>query len=130
MTEADIAVNNIYLTKLPLLAQGIPIISEENSLETNKQSLCSKYFLIDPIDGTESFINRSPNFVSQIALIEDYKPTFAAIYNPARDELYYSDNINSYLIHKGKKQKISVQKNTPPKIYISHRLQKNLFLTK
>ncbi|MBT4922267.1 MAG: 3'(2'),5'-bisphosphate nucleotidase CysQ [Rickettsiales bacterium] len=124
VTEADIAVNNIYIEHLTNKYPDIPIISEENPHQDNKKNLGCKYFLIDPIDGTESFINKSPNFVSQIALIENGRPTFAAIYNPARDELYYSNSKQSYLIHNGTRKAISVKENSPPKLYISHRLQK------
>ncbi|MBT4989444.1 MAG: 3'(2'),5'-bisphosphate nucleotidase CysQ [Rickettsiales bacterium] len=130
VTEADIAVNQLYLNELEQLFPDIPIVSEENSYESNKKNLTNKYFLIDPIDGTESFINKSPNFVSQIALIKEGRPIFAAIYNPARDELYYSDNKQSYLIHNEHKQPLSVKENNPPKLYISHRLQKKAVFDK
>ncbi|MBL6785731.1 MAG: 3'(2'),5'-bisphosphate nucleotidase CysQ [Rickettsiales bacterium] len=128
VTEADLAVNKIYLYKLSKIHPEIPIISEENPQDENIKNLTQRFFLIDPIDGTKAFIQKSPDFVSQIALIENGKPIFAAIFNPARDELYYSDNRNSYLIHNKQTQIISVKNNTPPVIYFSNRLkQKKAF---
>jgi 3'(2'), 5'-bisphosphate nucleotidase len=124
VSDADIAANEIYITELAKIHPEIPIISEENNAESNQANFQNKYFLIDPIDGTEAFIKQSPDFVSQIALIENKRPVFAAIYNPARDELYYSDNKKSYLIINGNKQIITINNNTPHKIYVSNRLHK------
>lgn len=69
------------------LAPDIPIISEEdaNSLVKDRPTL---YWIIDPIDGTASFIKGFSGFVTQIALIEENKPKLAAVYAPVLNELY------------------------------------------
>jgi 3'(2'), 5'-bisphosphate nucleotidase len=124
VSDADIAANDIYIEELAKIHPEIPIISEENNAESNHANFQDQYFLIDPIDGTEAFIRQSPDFVSQIAFIENKRPVFAAIYNPARDELYYSDNKKSYLIENGHKETISINNKQPHKIFVSNRLQK------
>lgn len=73
-----------YLNKL---TPGIPIISEENSVSLIDERP-RLYWIIDPIDGTASFINGYSGFVTQIALIEDNKPKLAAVYAPVLDMLY------------------------------------------
>ena len=111
VTEADIALNELYIKELTNKFINIPIVSEEQDIELNQANHSNLYFLIDPIDGTKAFINRNGDFVTQIALMSNQRPIFAAIYNPLKDELYYSDNEKSYLIKNNKTQIIKVVNN-------------------
>jgi fructose-1,6-bisphosphatase/inositol monophosphatase family enzyme len=47
-------------------------------------------WIVDPIDGTKSFIRGIPFFASLVALEEEGEITTGAIYAPARDELLYA----------------------------------------
>jgi histidinol-phosphatase len=47
-------------------------------------------WIIDPIDGTKSFIRGIPYFATLVALEEDGEVTTGAIYAPALDELLYA----------------------------------------
>src|SRR5690606_36481527 len=67
--------------------ENIPIISEEN-LSSLIGIRPKRYWLIDPIDGTASFSQGYPGFVTQVALMEDDYPIMAAIYAPKLDSLY------------------------------------------
>ncbi|WP_249872151.1 3'(2'),5'-bisphosphate nucleotidase CysQ family protein [Oceanobacillus saliphilus] len=66
---------------------NIPIISEEESTSLVEKRP-RRYWLIDPIDGTASFVQGFSGFVTQVALMEDNKPVMAAIYAPKLDSLY------------------------------------------
>lgn len=95
VTNADIAVNDIICSKLNSLFPQIAIISEEADIEQNKQtSKSTKFFLVDPIDGTNSFIRKSDEFSINVALIANKEVIFGAIYMPAKDFLYYTDHNN------------------------------------
>ena len=77
VTSADYLANDIITKQLSEATPDIPILSEENkhaSLEERKD--WPRYWLIDPIDGTQEFIARSGDFAVNIALIEnnDYNP--------------------------------------------------------
>ena len=50
----------------------------------------TRYWLIDPIDGTQEFIARSGDFAINIALIEHNKPVIGVIYWPAGETLYFA----------------------------------------
>ena len=47
-------------------------------------------WIIDPIDGTKSFIRRSPLFATLVALEEEGEVTVGVIYAPAMDDLLYA----------------------------------------
>jgi 3'(2'), 5'-bisphosphate nucleotidase len=67
----------------------IPIMSEETelgALEVRKN--WTRYWLIDPIDGTQEFIARSGDFAINIALIENNVPILGVIYWPTGETLY------------------------------------------
>lgn len=49
-------------------------------------------WVLDPIDGTRSFISGAPLFGTLIALLKDGKPILGAIGLPMRDEVYLGDN--------------------------------------
>ncbi len=91
VTSADFASNKILTEQLSQLAPEIPIISEEmapTSFETRKQ--WHRYWLLDPLDGTQEFISRSGHFAVNIALVEDGWPVMGVIYWPVEDVLYFA----------------------------------------
>ena len=50
-------------------------------------------WVLDPIDGTKSFISGSPLFGTLVALLKNGKPILGAIGLPMRDEIYLGDNM-------------------------------------
>lgn len=91
VTSADYASNDILTQSLSRLTPDIPIISEEmkpTSFSTRKN--WSRYWLLDPLDGTQEFISRSGFFAVNIALVEDGWPILGAIYWPCEDVTYFA----------------------------------------
>lgn len=87
VTEADIAANTYIIKELTKLAPHIPIIAEED--ETLGSNAHEVFFLVDPLDGTRSFVRGEPEFTVNIGLIVRNKPVFGAIYCPPQEILYY-----------------------------------------
>jgi histidinol phosphatase-like enzyme (inositol monophosphatase family) len=54
-------------------------------------------WVLDPIDGTKSFISGALSFGTLIALLKNGKPIFGVINHPILDEFLIGDNLNSYL---------------------------------
>jgi len=79
VTSADIAVSKFLNQKLSQEFPQIPIICEEGNLREITGEI---FWLIDPIDGTSSFIEGSEEFAINIALIKDGKPIFGLLYAP------------------------------------------------
>ena len=72
LTLADKMANDKICKILSL--SNYPILSEESNLESyEKRKKWSKYWLIDPIDGTKGFINKSGEFTINIAFLEKNK---------------------------------------------------------
>lgn len=91
VTSADYRANDIITQRLKAATPHIPILSEENkhaSLEERKS--WPRYWLIDPIDGTQEFIARSGDFAINIALIENNEPIIGVIFWPPGQSLYYA----------------------------------------
>ena len=93
VTEADIKINNFLVRELYSLYPDIAVIAEENNEEENMASLSSdEFWLVDPIDGTKSFIDGSDEFSINISLIKNRRPVFGLIYNPVAKECYYNES--------------------------------------
>jgi 3'(2'), 5'-bisphosphate nucleotidase len=86
-STADLLANEVITKCLENIAPGIPIISEEN-IASQVGNRPSQYWLIDPIDGTASYVNGFDGFVLQVALIENELPVLGVIYAPATQELF------------------------------------------
>ena len=78
VTSADIAVSEFLREKLAQEFPQISVICEEGNL----REASDIFFLIDPIDGTSSFIANSVEFAINIALVQNKKAVFGLIYAP------------------------------------------------
>lgn len=78
----------------------IPILSEEGkNIEYSQRKEWTKFWLIDPLDGTKEFIKRNGEFTVNIALIENNTPTLGVIYVPVLKTLYFAQqDIGSFKI--------------------------------
>lgn len=87
VTEADLAAHHIIVPALQALTPDIAVISEESATHVNLKP-GRPFWLVDPLDGTKSFIKQSGEFTVNIGLIENGVPALGAIYIPAQDVLY------------------------------------------
>jgi 3'(2'), 5'-bisphosphate nucleotidase len=89
VTTADFKANEIIMQMLQKATPDIPIMSEESEISTLAlRKTWARYWLIDPIDGTQEFIARSGDFAINIALIENNEPIIGVIYWPTGETLY------------------------------------------
>ena len=88
VTDADYAAQNTIADMLTPL--GIPMISEESSAEDYPlRKDWREVFIIDPLDGTKEFINGSPQYGVNIALVRDGAPVAGVIFLPENNRLYF-----------------------------------------
>jgi 3'(2'), 5'-bisphosphate nucleotidase len=91
VTAADYAANRLLISLLSDLTPDIPIISEESALVPLAQRQhWPRYWLIDPMDGTQEFVARSGDFAVSVALVEHGWPALGIIYWPKEDICYYA----------------------------------------
>jgi 3'(2'), 5'-bisphosphate nucleotidase len=100
ITLADNYSNNTILKQL--LPYKIPILSEESDQKIySERKQWSRYWLIDPLDGTKEFINKSDEYTVNIALMDSNYPILGVVFAPAKDLLFYgSDSSGAYKVEK------------------------------
>ncbi|HSX05441.1 MAG TPA: 3'(2'),5'-bisphosphate nucleotidase CysQ [Candidatus Saccharimonadales bacterium] len=87
ITQADVASHHILIKGLARLFPGVPVISEEG--DEREQIAATTFWLIDPIDGTREFINRTDEFTVCVGLVVGGEPVFGIISAPAYQTVYY-----------------------------------------
>ena len=92
LTQADLAAHKIIAAGLKALTPDVPLLSEESSPPdfTTRQGW-SRYWLVDPLDGTKEFINRNGEFTVNIALIDGNEPVLGVVGVPVKDTVYVGD---------------------------------------
>ncbi len=89
VTAADLAAHHLILDGLTLLTPDIPVLSEEGVIPpASERATWTRYWLVDPLDGTREFIAKNGEFTVNIALIENGQPVLGVVLAPALDLLY------------------------------------------
>ena len=107
VTSADLESNKILRTALE--KTGIPILSEES--DDDKARLESeKVWIIDPVDGTQDFVNRTGEFTILVGLVENHIPIMGLVYVPIKEILYLAEKgMGAFCYNLQKWEKISVR---------------------
>lgn len=91
VTEADFAASRIIEEGLAALTPSLPVLTEESEqVDAKQRQQWRQFWLVDPLDGTQEFINKTGEFTVNIALIEDDKPILGIVYAPAMGLYYYA----------------------------------------
>lgn len=86
LTTADKAAHNIICEQLGALTPDIPILSEESAdIAVEQRRQWSRYWLVDPLDGTKEFIKRNGEFTVNIALMDHHRPVVGVVHAPTMD---------------------------------------------
>ena len=90
VTEADLAVNDMLHTFLRNARPNYGWLSEET--EDDHARLKKRHcFVIDPIDGTRSFINGEKTWAHSLAIATNGVPTTGVVHLPALDHLFAAE---------------------------------------
>ena len=91
VTEADLAASRVIEQGLAALTPSLPVLTEESEVVDPKQrQQWQQFWLVDPLDGTQEFINKTGEFTVNIALIDGDKPILGIVYAPAMGLYYYA----------------------------------------
>ncbi len=98
VTTADIYSDTQIKEFLNEIFGNIPILSEEDTLY-NQQNISNNknYFIIDPIDGTQSFI-AGDDFCINISYCQNSVPIFGMMAIPMQDMIYFTLDNKLYSI--------------------------------
>jgi 3'(2'), 5'-bisphosphate nucleotidase len=122
VTNADIVAHNIIFDGLSKLDESIPIVSEEQPQEISVQIMQNDiYWIVDPIDGTKDFINRTDQFTVCVALIVNTEPYFGIVSAPALSAVYYGGkSFGSFVINNNQPSTKISATSSPKVVYAGH----------
>lgn len=89
LTQADLAAHRCIVDGLQQLAPEIPVLSEEDAdipFETRRH--WTRYWLVDPLDGTKEFIKRNGQFTVNIALVDHGVPVLGVVHAPVLEQTW------------------------------------------
>jgi len=111
ITEADIQSNQI-IEKI-LYESGYPILSEESKDLIEKRLDANKVWIVDPLDGTTDFVNKTGEFTIMIALVEKNIPIMGVINHPSQKTIYVAQKgEGAYRISNGNSQILHVSETS------------------
>lgn len=87
VTEADHASNDLLAATLRGARPDYGWLSEETADDPARLST-QRQFIVDPLDGTVSFIKGKDDFTVSLAVTENGAAVAGAVYNPSRDEMF------------------------------------------
>ncbi len=91
LTIADRQSHDFLFEELSKLPISLPVMSEEEQpTDYAVRKKWTKYWCLDPLDGTKEFIKRNDQFTINLALIENSTPTLGFIHIPASGETYFA----------------------------------------
>jgi len=107
VTKADLASEKIVLEALQ--KTGLPILSEETEDDLSRLG-SKKAWIVDPLDGTKDFIQKTGDFSIMVGLVENGRPILGLVYSPSTKELFYAEkNKGAFVeIDEGESQRLQV----------------------
>ena len=92
LTAADLAAQQVIVAGLGQLETRLPILSEEaKALPWAERRHWSRYWLVDPLDGTREFVKRNDEFTVNIALIDQHRSVLGVVLAPVTGNLYLAE---------------------------------------
>ncbi|MCG5482149.1 MAG: 3'(2'),5'-bisphosphate nucleotidase CysQ [Sinorhizobium meliloti] len=89
VTDADHRAEQIILADLAAAFPDIPVVAEEEVAAGHVADIAgTRFFLVDPLDGTKEFVERNSHFTVNIGLIESGAPVAGVVYAPALGLIY------------------------------------------
>lgn len=121
VTLADRESDNFIREQLHTLFPNDLILSEENDAIPNEYT--GRVWMVDPLNGTKSFVKGSDTFAVVIGLVENGVPIFGCVNVPAQNKVFYAEK------SKGAFEKVS---GTFEKIHASsiHEIRESCLITR
>lgn len=89
VTSVDRALDRQLAQQFAAWFPGDGIVTEENARSNQVfHQPYRRFWFIDPIDGTDDFIQGRPDYSVMVGLLEDHRPVAGWVYAPTSDRLY------------------------------------------
>jgi len=87
VSDADMASQQVIQEHL--ISAGLPVLSEEAAApDYDVRKDWPRFWLVDPLDGTESFLRSRSGFAVNIALCDETGPIFGVVADPLANRMY------------------------------------------
>ncbi|UDU81609.1 3'(2'),5'-bisphosphate nucleotidase CysQ [Pseudomonas sp. HN2-3] len=116
VTAADLAAHRVIADGLLALAPHIPVLSEEDcDMSLAERQGWSRWWLVDPLDGTKEFIAGSEEFTVNIALIDNAEVVFGVVSMPTNGRCYFGGRqLGAWRAEAGEAAEPIQVRNAPP----------------
>jgi len=89
VTQADLRSQAILLAGLRALAPGTPVLAEEGAATPYAERRAwTRWWCVDPLDGTRDFVARSGEFSVNVGLLERGRPVLGLVHAPLEGVTY------------------------------------------
>jgi 3'(2'), 5'-bisphosphate nucleotidase len=88
VTDADEEAETLILAELATAFPDVPVVAEEEAAAGRIAAVGSRFFLVDPVDGTKEFVKRGGEFTVNIGEIVDGAPVSGVVFAPAIGRLF------------------------------------------
>jgi 3'(2'), 5'-bisphosphate nucleotidase len=88
VTHADEAAGKLIVSALARLTPDVPVVCEELRDSSAAPGIGSRFWLVDPLDGTKEFVSGSAEFTVNIALVEQRRSVLGVVLAPALGRLF------------------------------------------
>jgi len=88
VTDADERAEALIVPALEALLPGVPVVAEEAVARGHVPAPGTRFWLVDPLDGTKEFVSRNGEFTVNVALIDDGVPVLGVVLAPALGRLF------------------------------------------
>jgi 3'(2'), 5'-bisphosphate nucleotidase len=113
-TNADRAAEACIIAGLTPLWPDVPIIAEESCDGMVAYDPAAPYWLVDPLDGTKSFVAGGDDYSVNIALMLNRRPAFGVLHAPASGALYWNDAAGAWRQDNPTAPILPLQTRAPP----------------
>src|SRR4051812_9570640 len=88
VTDADEEAERLILAELAAAFPQVPVVAEEEAAAGRIAAVGSRFFLVDPVDGTKEFVKRGGEFTVNIGEVVDGAPVSGVVFAPAIGRLF------------------------------------------
>lgn len=89
VTDYDVRVQKLIFDRLREIHPTASFMGEED--ESHTADLSGDCFIVDPLDGTQNFINGYRHSAVSIGMTRGGEPVLGVVYNPYMDELFWAE---------------------------------------
>lgn len=91
VTAADHAAEAVLLDALGGLDPDTPVVAEEEVAAGRTPQVGSRFWLVDPLDGTREFVRGGHDYTVNAGLVVDGAPVLGVVYAPALGRLFWGE---------------------------------------